>query len=77
MIEKEFYDASVVCSSKWTGRDGTPLFDIEYQNPARPGNSGSPVLNERDEVVGLWAWYFNDIPTKGIAESSVVLANPC
>ncbi len=61
----------------YSGRDGTPLFDITYQNPARPGNSGSPVLNEKNEVVGLWAWYYYDIPTKGTAQSGTVLTNPC
>jgi V8-like Glu-specific endopeptidase len=53
------------------------MFDITYQNPARPGNSGSPVPNEKNEVVGLWAWYYYDIPTKGTAQSGTVLTNPC
>ncbi len=57
--------------------DGTPVFDIEFQNPAVPGNSGSPVLNDQNQVVGLWTWHYRDIPTKGTAQQSSVLKDPC
>lgn len=36
--------------------DGTPVFAMQYDRSAAPGHSGSPVLNDRDEVVGLEAW---------------------
>jgi hypothetical protein len=61
----------------FTGRDGTPMFDISSQNPAQPGNSGSPVLNDQNEVVGLWAWHYYNKPTVGTAQSNAVLTNPC
>lgn len=57
--------------------DGTPLFDIESPNPPVPGDSGAPVLNERDHVVGLWAWHSMTNPTLGTAERSEVLRDPC
>jgi hypothetical protein len=57
--------------------DGTAVFDIEFQNPAAPGNSGSPVLNDQNQVVGLWTWHYYDKPTKGTAQQSSVLKDPC
>lgn len=62
----------------WSSRqDGTPLFDIQSPNPAVPGDSGAPVLNEKDEVVGLWAWHYYNKPDTGTAQESTVLRNPC
>ena len=61
----------------FTGNDGTPLFDVSSPNPAQPGNSGSPVLNDQNEVVGLWTWHYYSRPTVGTAQSNVVLTNPC
>jgi V8-like Glu-specific endopeptidase len=57
--------------------DGTPLFDVESTNPPVPGDSGAPVLNERNQVVGLWAWHSITNPTLGTAERAEVLRDPC
>jgi V8-like Glu-specific endopeptidase len=62
------------CTRKY---DGTPIFDVEFQNPAVPGNSGSPALNDQNQVVGLWTWHYYDMPTKGTAQQSSVLRDPC
>ena len=64
-------------SETWTAQDGTPAFDVLSQNPAGPGDSGAPVLNDRDEVVGMWAWHSALLPDTGTAERSPVLAHPC
>ena len=64
-------------SETWTARDGTPVFDVTSQNPAVPGDSGAPVLNDRNEVVGLWAWDYYNRPGTGTAQRSAVLTNPC
>ncbi len=61
----------------YAGQDGTPVFDMTFRIPPQPGNSGSPVLNDKNEVVGMWAWSYQKEPTKGVAESSAVLMNPC
>lgn len=61
----------------WTARDGTQLFDVTSRNPAVPGDSGSPVLNDAGEVVGLWAWHYYAHPDTGTAQRSDVLRNPC
>lgn len=72
---------------KWTSRgqishtgqtpDGTEIFDIEFTHPARPGNSGSPVFNDQNQVIGLWTWYASSRPDLGTAISSSALMNPC
>jgi S1-C subfamily serine protease len=36
--------------------DGTPLLRITSADAPREGNSGSPVLDEKDRVVGMIAW---------------------
>jgi len=36
--------------------DGTPIFTISLQGTAVHGDSGSPVLDDQGEVVGLLAW---------------------
>ncbi len=39
-----------------TASDGTPIFTISLQGAAVHGDSGSPVLDNQGEVVGLLAW---------------------
>ncbi len=72
---------------KWTSRgqisrtgqtpDGTEIFDIEFTHPAQPGNSGSPVFNDQNQVIGLWTWYASSRSDLGTAISSSALKNPC
>jgi len=62
----------------WSSRqDGTPLFDIQSRNPAVPGDSGAPVLNDQNQVVGMWAWHYYNKPDTGTAQASAVIKNPC
>lgn len=60
-----------------SSHDGTPLFDIQSPNPAVPGDSGAPVLNDHNEVVGLWAWHYYNKPDTGTAQGSTVLKAIC
>lgn len=60
-----------------TAPDGTPIFILKFSSPARPGNSGSPVLNDQDQVVGMWAWYSPTDPTDGAGISSTALRPAC
>jgi V8-like Glu-specific endopeptidase len=61
----------------WTARDGTPLFDVVSQNPPQPGDSGSPVLNDKNEVVGIFAWRYYQKPDTGTAQGNTILIRPC
>jgi trypsin-like peptidase len=60
-----------------TAPDGTPIFILKFSSPARPGNSGSPVLNDQNEVVGMWAWYSPTDPLDGAGISSPALKPAC
>jgi V8-like Glu-specific endopeptidase len=57
--------------------DGTEVFQIRFTNPAQPGNSGSPVLNEHNHVIGLATWYSTIDAALGVAQGDSVLQNPC
>lgn len=57
--------------------DGTEIFQIRFTNPTQPGNSGSPVLNDRDHVIGLATWYSGIDAALGVAQSNSVVQNPC
>ncbi len=43
-------------SGKLRALDGTEIFSAEYTSRPQPGNSGSPVLNDANQVVGLFPW---------------------
>lgn len=57
--------------------DGTPVFEMHYDTGAAPGHSGSPVLNDRDEVVGLFAWVSRSDAQKGVAIAASALEPIC
>ena len=56
-------------------RDRTRVLSIGLQGRAEHGFSGSPVVDERREVVGLWTWGTSG--TLGAAQSNEVLLRPC
>ncbi len=56
--------------------DSTPMFAISFNREATGGDSGAPVLNDQNEVVGLFTWAFST-PNIGMAEMSDVLRHPC
>lgn len=68
-------DGQVVQS--YAASDGTPVFDIVSHNPAVPGDSGAPVLDDHNQVVGLYAWQAYNPPDTGTAMEGSVLKTPC
>lgn len=57
--------------------DGTPLFKIAFTQPAQAGNSGSPVLDEHNQVIGMFTWYSKTNTSLGFAQGNDVLKTPC
>lgn len=57
--------------------DGTPGLDVRYSTPTEPGHSGSPVLNARNEVIGMHNWHSSKDPHLGTAVSSEALDPAC
>jgi S1-C subfamily serine protease len=58
------WEASGTVDEMWPASDGTQIVSIRFTSRAQAGNSGSPVLNSRGEVVGLFTWdslYRSDI----------------
>jgi hypothetical protein len=60
-----------------TGDDGVRTFSMRFTLPPLPGNSGSPVLNTRGQVAGLFTWYFDLDRTMGLAIAGPELQRPC
>ncbi|HLW47804.1 MAG TPA: serine protease [bacterium] len=58
-------------------RDGTDIFSAEFPSRPQPGNSGSPILNDRNQVVGLWPWYSLTQSNLAVGISSTALQRPC
>lgn len=58
-------------------QDGTPFFGLYSDNPATYGDSGSPVINDQNQVVGMMARLSAQDRRHGAAEASSVLLNPC
>ncbi len=57
--------------------DGTAVFSIKFDREAEPGHSGSPVLNQRGEVVGMLTWLRASDGTIGLAISRSALDPAC
>jgi hypothetical protein len=70
------WEASGMVDQEWRASDGTEVFSVKFTSRPQPGNSGSPVLNDRGEAVGLWTWDSMVSPDTGVAQkiSSVVPA---
>jgi S1-C subfamily serine protease len=60
-----------------TARDGSPIFEMQFDRATLPGHSGSPVLNARDEVVGLDTWYRRTDTSWGGAIAASALEPAC
>ncbi len=57
--------------------DGTEIFGIDFAGRAQPGNSGSPVLDPQDQVIGMWTWHSLSDSNIAMAIGSSALRNPC
>jgi len=57
--------------------DGTHLFSVTFARDVEPGDSGSPVLNARDEVVGMHTWHAASDKTKGVEIGVSALVPAC
>jgi len=71
---------------KWTAKGqvdeffhehGTDMFTIKFTNPPQAGNSGSPVLDDQDQVVGLLTWQSAVHQYLAIAQAPSAFRNPC
>jgi hypothetical protein len=58
-------------------RDGTPFFGLYSDHPATYGDSGAPVVNDQNQVVGIMDKLAPQDRRHGAAEASSVLLNPC
>ena len=57
--------------------DGTEIFSAQFTSRPQPGNSGSPILNDRNQVIGIWPWYSLTQSNLGTGISSSALQTPC
>ena len=73
------YEWSATGTVSRTGelRDGTQVFEVTMTREAEPGHSGSPVLNLKDQVAGLWNWGSVREPKRWMAISSPALDPAC
>lgn len=51
--------------------------DVISRNPAVPGHSEAPVLNDAGEVAGVQTWHYYDRPDTTTVQRSDILTNPC
>ncbi len=64
-------------SEKLRALDGTEIFSAEYTSRPQPGNSGSPVLNNTNQVVGLFPWASLIQSNLAHSISNSALEKPC
>ncbi len=64
-------------SPLFLGVDFTPIFSGALASQAVPGNSGAPVLDRDDRVVGIWTWYSLHSASRGVAISSAAFTQAC
>lgn len=57
--------------------DGTRVFRVRSVDRPRLGNSGSPVLDDRDAVIGMWTWNEAENLAFGVAISGTALQPAC
>lgn len=61
----------------WRASDGTEIFSARFTSRPQPGNSGSPVLDDRNQVIGIWPWYARTQSDLAWSISSSALQKPC
>lgn len=58
--------------------DGTSIFSVSLEKRTARGYSGAPVLNDQNEVVGLWTWSAApDSTAQGSAQGREALVETC
>lgn len=57
--------------------DGTEIFSAQFTSRPQPGNSGSPVLNDRNQVIGILPWDSRTQSNVAVGISSSALQQPC
>jgi S1-C subfamily serine protease len=76
-VTDEQWTATGAVSNVAIAEDGTPIFEIVSENRPRPGNSGSPVLDDQGHVIGMYTWNVAESSTIGAAIASAALAPAC
>lgn len=73
------YEWSATGTVSGTGKapDGTAVFNVTFTRKTEPGHSGSPVLNTKDQAVGIHTWHLALDPTTGLEISSSALRPAC
>jgi S1-C subfamily serine protease len=71
------WTATGIVDAVGTAADGTRVFRVQSTNRPRLGNSGSPVLDSRGRVAGMWTWNEEDNLAYGLAIASSALKQPC
>jgi V8-like Glu-specific endopeptidase len=57
--------------------DGTEIFSAQFTSRPQPGNSGSPILNDRNQVVGILPWDSLTQSNVAVGISCSALQQPC
>ncbi len=71
------WTATGLISGKLRALDGTEIFSAEYTSRPQPGNSGSPILNDANQVVGLFPWASLTQSNLAHSISNSALEKPC
>jgi V8-like Glu-specific endopeptidase len=62
---------------KYFHENETDFFDVRFVSPPQSGNSGSPVLDDQNRVVGLLVWLYTIHRDMAIAQAPSAFRNPC